>query len=245
MHSRPGLPGEGRPICLGWDPTTLALRWGPSGEGAAIVQGPMTRALPLLLNDGATVHTRGPLPTFSPSQGSQSRVKLLLPSRSPHTVPSHTVILLSCPHGPGMGGRFPGKRGLGPLLSAFTRGAAAGGSGRGVLSAALSLAPTPVSRVPGLPPGPDAPGLLSCMAQPLRSGHTAAPGKVSLRLPWPPCRPTPSGLDGRKPQAPQYPQVFVGGGEGCGNVGLQVSVTCEREKRALVRLHRAALPDSP
>lgn len=127
----------------------------------------MTRALPLLLNDGAAVHTRGPLPTFSPSQGSQSRVKLLLPSRSPHTVPSHTVILLSCPHGPGMGGRFPGKRGLGPLLSAFTRGAAAGGSGRGVLSAALSLASTPVSRVPGLPPGPDAPGLLSCMAQPL------------------------------------------------------------------------------
>ena len=117
----------------------------------------MTRALPLLLNDGAAVHTRGPLPTFSPSQGSQSRVKLLLPSRSPHTVPSHTVILLSCPHGPGMGGRFPGKRGLGPLLSAFTRGAAAGESGRGVLSAALSLAPTPVSRVPGLPPVPDAP----------------------------------------------------------------------------------------
>lgn len=83
----------------------------------------MTRALPLLLNDGAAVHTRGPLPTFSPSQGSQSRVKLLLPSRSPHMVPSHTVILLSCPHGPGHGWQVPREAWLGSAsLCFYSRG---------------------------------------------------------------------------------------------------------------------------
>lgn len=166
----PGLPGRlGVASHTPGSGTHRPCPW-DGDRGAAVVQGPVRWALPLLLKDGAASPPRGSLTLLSPAQGQQRRVQFLLWDSffPPDTVPFHTVILLSCPPEPGVGEQLPRKLGLGPVL-AFTLGTAAGRRGTG-----CSLC----SPFPSLPPR--SPGSLACL---LVKG---APGKPRASRPCSP-----------------------------------------------------------
>ena len=152
LPGRPGVaphtPGSGTHRPCPWDGDG-------GGEVAAVVQGPVRWALPLLLKDGAASPPRGPLTPLSPTQGQQRRVKFLLWDSfiPPDTVPFHTVILLCCPPRAWCGRAAPqeARLGSGSHISYFNDSCRK--EGNGVFSPQpFSLTPTPVSRVPGLPP---------------------------------------------------------------------------------------------